>query len=70
MLLIVGLVNWKGSGSNCGLIEVLSMYMSGKPEKIHKITSLIQPVHKTTPRRHIPYENLSCAILGAVVMNI
>jgi hypothetical protein len=35
-LLIMGLVNWEGSGSTCGLNKILSWYMPGKPEKIHK----------------------------------
>ena len=36
MLLIVEMVNGEGSGSTCGLTELLSCYMPGKPDKIHK----------------------------------
>ena len=58
------------NGSTCGLNEVLSWYMPGKPEKIHKQSHSNSQYPAKTPRIHILIENESCNILRAVLMNI
>jgi hypothetical protein len=66
----MGLVNWEGSGSTCGLIYVLSWYMPGKPEKTHKNPHSNSQCPAKNQRRHMPNESASCDILVAVLMNI
>jgi len=58
------------TGSTCGLNEVLSWYMPGKPEKIHKKPHPNSQYPAKTPRILILNENESCNILRAVLMNI
>jgi len=70
MLLIVGLVNWEGSGSTCCLNKMLSWYMPGKPEKIHEKPHSNNQCPANTQRRHSMNESASCDILIAVLMNI
>jgi hypothetical protein len=70
MLLIMGLVNWEGSGSTCGLNKILSRYMPGKPETIHKKPHSNSQRPANTQRRHILDKSASCDILRTVLMNI
>jgi hypothetical protein len=57
-LLMVGLVNWEGSGSTCGLMVALLWYLPGSLRKHTK--NLIQNSQRPakTQRRHIPNESL------------